>query len=186
MLIQFFALLLSCLALMLVTRRSRALMKVVAICFAPLLFISTFAQALDTRMSNAAALAACNAVVDLVDAGAGAGVLRIYTGTPPTDVDAAETGTLLAELTMSDPAFGNCADDAPGATATAGAIAADPSANATGTAGYFRVDDSNGNAVLQGDVSATGGGGDLQLNSTSISSGVTVSVSSYTYTQPEN
>ena len=33
-------------------------------------------------------------------------------------------------------------------------------------------------------VSATGGGGDLELNTTSLVSGVAVSITSYTYTQP--
>lgn len=139
----------------------------------------------DTRIDNSAALAACNAIVDLLDGGAGAGLLRIYSGSAPTNVDAAATGTLLAELTLNDPAFGNAADANPGATATANAITADSSANATGTAGYFRAVDSNGNGIIQGDVTATGGGGDLEINSTSIAAGAQVEVTSWTFTVNE-
>lgn len=139
----------------------------------------------DCKLSNAAAKAACDAIVDLLDAGAGAATLKIYTGSAPANVDDAATGTLLATLTCSDPAFGNAADANPGGRATASTITGDSSADATGTAGYFRALDSNGVAVIQGTVTAVGGGGDLELNSTSISSGVAVSVSSWTVTQPE-
>lgn len=139
----------------------------------------------DTRIDNSAALAACNAIVDLLDAGAGAGLLRIYSGSAPTNVDDAPTGDLLAELTLNDPAFGNAADANPGATATANAITADNSANNTGTAGYFRAVDSDGNAVIQGDITASGGGGDLEINSTSIAAGAKVEVTSWTFTVNE-
>ena len=137
-------------------------------------------------ISNAAALAACDGIVDLVDGGAGAGLLRIYSGSVPANADATLGGaTLLAELTMSDPAFGAAADQAPGARATASAISADTSANATGTAAFFRVVDSNGNAVIQGDVSNTAGAGDLKLTDTSITSGIEVQVNSFTFDVPE-
>lgn len=139
----------------------------------------------DCKISNAAAIAACNAVVDLLDAGAGAGTVKLYTGSAPATVDDAATGTLLGTLTLSDPAFGNAADINPGARATASAITSDTSADATGTAGYFRALDSNGNAIIQGTVTATGGGGDLELNSVSISAGVTIAITAWTFTTPE-
>lgn len=139
----------------------------------------------DTRINNAAAIAACNAIVDRLDLGAGAGLLRIYTGTPPTNVDAAPTGTLLAELTLSDPAFQGAVDANPGGRATANSITSDASANATGTAGYFRAVDSDSNGIIQGTVTATGGGGDMELNSTSIVLGVEVAVTSWTFTVNE-
>ncbi|HEX9904622.1 MAG TPA: hypothetical protein VGA77_06630 [Propylenella sp.] len=138
-------------------------------------------------ITNVAAKAAADAVVDLVDGGAGAGLLRIYAGSVPADADAALGGaTLLATLTMSDPAFGAAADAAPGATATASAITSDTSADATGTASFFRLLDSNALAIMQGLVTATGGGGDMEINSVSITSGVTVQCTSFTYTQPES
>lgn len=139
-----------------------------------------------SSISNVAARAACDAVVDLVDGGAGAGLLRIYSGTIPADADTAlGAQVLLAELTMSDPAFGAAADANPGGRATASAITGDTSANATGTAAFYRLVDSNGTTIVQGSVTATGGGGDLQLNSVAIQSGAAVTVTSFTLTMPE-
>lgn len=139
----------------------------------------------DIRISNAAAKAACDAIVDLVDGGAGAGLLRIYDGTRPADPDTAVTSqNLLAELTMSDPAFGNAADDDPGGTATANSITADSSADATGTASWFRIVDSNGTAIVDGEVGTSGA--NLNLNTVSIVAGAQVEVTSLTLTMPES
>ena len=75
-------------------------------------------MALATRISNAAAKAACDAIVDLIDGGAGAGTCKIYTATQATDPDTAiGAQVLLATLTFSDPAFGAAADAAPGGRA---------------------------------------------------------------------
>lgn len=142
-------------------------------------------MALATRMSNVAAKAACDAIVDLIDGGSGAGKLRIYDGTQPADPDTAvSTQTLLAELTLSDPAFGNAADANPGGRATASSITQDSSANATGTAAWFRVVDSNDVAILDGSVGTSGC--DLNLVTTSIVSGQPVQITSFTVTMPES
>jgi hypothetical protein len=142
-------------------------------------------MAVDTRIANALAITCCDAIVDSLDAGAGAGLLRIYDGTIPTDVDTAVGAqTLLAELTLSDPAFGAAADVAGvGARATANAITGDTSANATGTASWFRAVDSSGNAKIDGTVGTSSA--DLVLGSVAIQSGVAVNVTSWTFTVPE-
>ena len=137
-------------------------------------------MALDPKITNAAASAAADAVVDLCDAGAGAATLRIYDGTPPATADTALSGNnLLAQLTMSDPAFGAASNG----VATASAITQDSSADATGTASFFRILDSNGTVVIQGTVGTATS--DLVLNTVSIVAGATVSVTSLTYTQPK-
>ena len=142
----------------------------------------------NTKISNAAAIAECNGVVDLLDGGAGAGKIRVYGGTQPAGGpdEAVGAQTLLAELALSDPAFGNAVDAAPGGRATANAITDDASADATGTATWFRALDSNNVAIIDGDVTATGGGGDLELNSVAISAGAQVSITSWTVTAPES
>lgn len=130
------------------------------------------------QLTNAAASAAADAVVDAIDAGAGAGLLRIYDGTQAATADTAVGAqVLLAELTFSDPAFGAASNG----VATASAITQDSSANATGTATWFRVVTSTGTAIFDGTVGTSGA--DLNLNTTSIVSGAAVSVTAFTYTQ---
>lgn len=113
----------------------------------------------------------------LIDGGAGPGLLRIYDGSRPADPDTAvSTQTLLAELTLSDPS----ALAAAGGVLTLSTITDDVSADASGTASWFRVVDSAGNGVIDGDVGTSGS--DLNLNSVSITAGGTVEVSSFVIT----
>ena len=130
------------------------------------------------RLATTARSAAADAVVDLIDAGAGAGTLKIYSGAQPATGDTEGTG-LLATVAWADPAFG--------AAASGVATATDPAAvtaSGTGTAASFVVEDSTGANVFNGTVTATGGGGDLQLASTALSTGITVDITAFTYTQP--
>ena len=141
-------------------------------------------MAKNPSISNAAAKAMCDAIVDRLDAGAGPGLLRTYSGTQPADVDTAITSqVLLAELTLSDPAFGSAGDGNPGGQATAGTITDDSSANNTGTATWFRAVDSNGLAIIDG--SAGTSNADLVLDSVSITAGQTVKVNSWILTMRE-
>lgn len=109
-------------------------------------------------------------VVDLIDAGAGAGNLKIYT---------TAKGTLLATLAFSDPAFGA----ASGGVATANSISDETNATA-GTAAEFYVEDSDTNEIFQGTVTVTSGGGDMELSSVALANGDRVSITSMTYTAP--
>lgn len=136
-----------------------------------------------TRISTAAAAAACNGVVDLLDGGPAAGYLEVRTGSQPASVGTAASGTLLGTLVLSDPAFGNATSASP-SVATASAITSDATADATGTAGWFRAYDSTGVAVIDGSVTASGGGGDLQLDSTSIVAGGSIAISSWQVSHP--
>lgn len=133
-----------------------------------------------TRISNAARTAMADSVVDLLDGGSGAGTVQIRTGAQPATVGTTATGTLLGTLTLSDPAFGAAVSG----VATAGAVTDDTAADATGTAGWFRALDSNGIAVLDGSISASGGGGDMILDSTSIVTGGVIKITSWTVTAP--
>lgn len=136
------------------------------------------------RISNAAAIAACDAVVDLVDAGAGAGYIECRTGAQPAGADSAATGTLLGTLTCSDPAFGAAADAAPGGRATANSVTGDTSADATGTIGYCRMYDSNGTAIIDGEAGTSGA--DFNFDSVSVTEGGAINLTSITVTVPES
>ena len=59
----------------------------------------------------------------------------------------------------------------------------DASADATGTAAHFRLYDSAGTTChLQGTVTATGGGGDMTVDSVSFTAGQQFTVTSFTLT----
>lgn len=122
-----------------------------------------------------------NALTALIDAGAGPGTIKVYSGASPGP-NAAPTGTLLATFTLNDPAFGGGAvgvatmDNTPVPTATG---------LAAGTAGYFRLEDSVGTDILDGTVTATGGGGDIELNTTTISVDLALEITNGTLTQPQ-
>lgn len=109
-----------------------------------------------------------------IDLGAGAGLFRVYDGSRPATCGTATTK--LAELTFTDP----CAPSASGGVLTMSAITSDASADATGTATWFRNVDSTGTCCVDGNVGTSGS--DLNLNSTSINTGVQVSVSSMVIT----
>lgn len=131
-----------------------------------------------TEISTAAQNAHANGVVDLLDAGAGAGTLKIYDGTLPGP-NAAADGTLLVTITLDDPAFGAAASG----VATCNDL--DPTNwVADGTADYWRACDSDGNVVMQGDCSLTAGTGSLKLSSLTAVTGSPVDVTAWTYTAP--
>ncbi len=136
-------------------------------------------------LSTAAAIAACDAVVDLVDGGSGAGSCVIYSGTPPTDASTALAGnTVLADVTLDDPAFGAASDGAPGGEAAmAGLPLSDLSIDATGTASFFRLLDSDDSVVMQGTVGTSST--DMIVDSVSFASGATFTIVTFTYNSPE-
>jgi hypothetical protein len=59
----------------------------------------------------------------------------------------------------------------------------DLSADATGTAAHFRIYDSTGTTChIQGTVTATGGGGDMEVTNTSFTAGQSFTVNTFTLT----
>lgn len=128
------------------------------------------------RLSNAAASAAADAVVDLVDGGASFGTIKVYTGSAPAGPGSAATGTLLLTFTLKDPAYGSASNGVATLDVTGGITA---TGVAAGTAGWFRVADSNGTAVFDGTV-----GTDATFSTTSVTVGLVVQLTSGSYTQP--
>lgn len=135
-------------------------------------------------ITNASLLSLLNSLATLVDSGSAA-VIEIYDGSVPADADAAEGNVLLASLTMSATAFGGGATDSnPGGLLTADTIASDSSADATGTATHFRIKTQTGGTVrFQGTVGTATS--TLVLNTTSIVSGATVSITALTIAHAE-
>ena len=108
-----------------------------------------------------------SALNSALNAGATGATMKIYTGTKPTGPDTAITSqVLLGTLTCSKPA-----GTVSGNTLTFGAITQDASADATGTATWARLADSDGTAAIDIDITATGGGGFGQMNTTAVVAG---------------
>lgn len=85
----------------------------------------------------------------------------------------------VATVEFSDPAL----DAAVDGVAEANAITEDTNTTG-GTVTKFVIVDRDENVVLSGTVTATGGGGDIELTSTTVGAGDTLSVTSLTYEAP--
>lgn len=121
---------------------------------------------------------ACNAIVDSIDAGAGAGTFKMYTGAQPAAVSDNPSGTPLGTLTFSDPAFGNSSTG----TATASAITSDTSADNSGTCLHGAIYDSDANPLM--DADAAQGSGTINFDNNVIVAGGVIAISSMTVTVP--
>lgn len=121
-----------------------------------------------------------NSRLDAIETAIGTtAVLKIRTGAQPANVAAADSGTVLATLTLPSDWMAAAAS---GAKALSGTWQ-DVSADAAGIAAHFRIYASDGTtAHLQGSITATGGGGDLTLDNTNIAAGQTVTVTAFTLT----
>ncbi len=132
-------------------------------------------MALNTHLSIASWNLALDSALNVLNGG----FLQIYTGTQPATPDTALSGnTLLATLSLSGTAFSS----ASAGTKTANAIVSG-TAVATGTATFaraFKSDDST--AVIDGSVGTSGT--DFILNDVNITTGGTVSITSWTVSMP--
>lgn len=117
-----------------------------------------------------------SAINSALNAGATGATIKLYTGTKPAGPDTAVTSqVLLGTLVCSKPA-GTVA----GNTLTFSAVTPDSSADASGTATWARLSDSNGTAVIDIDVTVTGGSGFGQMNTVNIVAGGPISAPTVT------
>lgn len=120
-----------------------------------------------------------NNQLDAVETSAGTSPkLQIRTGAQPANCAAADSGTLLAEITLPSDwmAAASSGSKAKSGTWSVAAVAG-------GTAAHFRLKDSAGSVThMQGSVTATGGGGDMTVDNVVIGNGQTVTVNTFTLT----
>lgn len=103
--------------------------------------------------------------------------LEIRTGAPPANCAAADTGTLLANLSLPS----DWMNAASGGTKTMLGTWQDASADGTGTAGHFRVKITAGTTChIQGTVGTSGA--DMIVDSVSFTSGQSFTINSFTLT----
>jgi len=124
-----------------------------------------------------------DAIVDLIDGGTinPNGYMEIRSGTKPSTPQTAATGTVLATLNFSNPAWASFSNG----TAFANAIASDTSADASGTASWFRFYNRDGTAILDGDITITGGGGDIEFDVVNFILGGVVAITSLQAIMPQ-
>ena len=114
----------------------------------------------------------CDAFVDAHDVG------TTNTGARILIYDAA---VLLATCEFENPAYDAATN---GVAVRAGSISDDTSADNDGTADIFEVTDRDNLVIYKGTVTATSGGGDIELSSTGITTGDRVSITNSTITMP--
>lgn len=119
-----------------------------------------------------------NSRLDAIETAVGtSAVLKIRTGAVPANCAAADTGTVLATLTLPS----DWMAAASGGSKAKSGTWEDTSADATGTAAHFRLYASDGTTVhAQGTVGQ--GSGDLSLDNTSLVAGQTVTITAFTIT----
>lgn len=119
-----------------------------------------------------------NAALDAIETAIGtSAVLKIRSGSVPADCGTADAGTVLATLTLPS----DWLAAASGGSKSKSGTWEDTSADAAGTAGHFRIYATDGTTChMQGTITATGGGGDMTLDNTSIASGQQVTITSFT------
>jgi hypothetical protein len=125
--------------------------------------------------------AACrNAILDSLETTIGtAAVLKIRTGAPPATVATADSGTVLATMTLPS----DWMAAASGGTKALSGTWQDASADNAGTAGHFRLYASDGTTChVQGTITATGGGGDMTLDNTVLAAGQVFTINTFTLT----
>jgi hypothetical protein len=105
--------------------------------------------------------------------------LQIRSGAQPATTATADSGTLLAELTLPSDWMG-----APSAGAMAKAGTWSGVGVAAGNAGHYRIKNSAGSTTHeQGSITATGGGGDLTLDNVSIAIDQVITINTFTKTE---
>ena len=152
-------------------------------------FIRDQSGATVMNIDAATAVLGLDALLDSVDAGAGAATIDIRSGTQPVDPDAAATGNRAAALVMAATAFNGASDQSDGTVdAAADTIADSTSETATQTAGYFVVGSTTTpptliDQMISGNVATAGA--DMNFNTGAFVSGATVSITSYVITMSQ-
>ncbi len=119
-----------------------------------------------------------NATLDAIESTIGtAPTLEVRTGAPPANCAAADSGTVLATMTLPSDWMAAAASGAKGLSGTW----QDASADAAGTAAHFRIKVS-GTCHIQGTCTVSGGGGDLTFDNAVFTVGQQINITGFTIT----
>ncbi len=123
-----------------------------------------------------------NALLDALETTVGTDpILKIRTGAQPATCATADSGTVLATLTLPT----DWMAAASSGTKTKSGTWQDTSADASGTAAHFRLYASDGTTChAQGTVTATGGGGDMTVDNAVFAAAQSFTINTFTLTAP--
>lgn len=103
-------------------------------------------------------------------------VLALFSGAPPATTATANSGTLIASMTLPS----DWMAAASGGTKAKSGTWQDTSADASGTIGHFRIFASGGTCHIQG--TCANSGADMNFDNNVVNSGQQVTISSFTLT----
>lgn len=104
--------------------------------------------------------------------------LYLFSGSAPANCAAADSGTLLATMNLPSDYMAAASSGSKGLSGTW-----TTTGSTAGTVGHFRIKDNAGTTChLQGTVTATGGGGDMTLDNTSVAVSQTINITTFTVT----
>lgn len=122
-----------------------------------------------------------NAELDVIETTIGTlAVLKFRTGAQPATCATADSGTVVASMTLPSDWMSAAAS---GAKAQLGTWQ-DASADSSATIAHWRLYASDGvTCHMQGSATITGGGGDITLDAVAVTAGQVVTITSFTLTE---
>lgn len=120
-----------------------------------------------------------NAMLDAIESTIGtSAIVKLRTGSAPADCATADSGTVIATFNL---ASDWAAAASSGSKSFNNTPIEDSSADATGIIAHYRVYASDGTTCgMQGTVTETGGGGDMEIDNNDVNSGQVVRITSWT------
>lgn len=130
-------------------------------------------------MAIKASVAVRNARLDAIEVAIGtSAVMKLRTGAVPTNITDADSGTVVSTINLPSDWMSAASSGQKVQTGTW----QDTSADNAGTVGHFRVYASDGTTQhIQGTVTATGGGGDMEINNTVVAAAQQITVTGFTW-----
>jgi hypothetical protein len=120
-----------------------------------------------------------NAILDQITTTLGASwKLKLRTGAQPANVATASSGTIVATFTPTASAA------ATGSKTMVSGAPIQVAASNAGTIGHYELTTSGDVVHERGSVTATGGGGDMTVDNTSVTAGQIVQITAFTKTAP--
>jgi hypothetical protein len=120
-----------------------------------------------------------NAMLDALETAIGtSAVIKLRSGAQPANTGTADSGTVIATIALASDWMAAASS---GSKAFSSTPLQDPAADNAGTLGHYRVYASDGTTChMQGSITATGGGGDMTVDNTSVAANQVINITSWT------